>query len=359
MRKIIHVDMDCFYAAIEMREDPNLVSVPLAIGGAQDRRGVLCTCNYVARRYGVRAAMPTFIAKQKCPELIILPPRFELYRKESTAIREIFLRYTKLIEPLSLDEAFLDVSEAQKYQGSATLIAKAICYDIYNELGLTASAGVANNKLIAKIASDENKPNGICVVLPSEVMDFMYRLPVKKIFGVGPKLLEKLAIKGIETCGDLQEETLQALRSGFGKMGGSLYQYCRGKDDRPVNQARKRKSISVEWTFTKDIQSNNAIQDAAKHLLKRLMYRWELAGQPKFHKLFVKIKTSDFKSHTKEQVTHQISLDTELFILMLQTLYQQNPGAIRLIGLGMRLDQNLIMGQLDLPFPEFQDMAIR
>lgn len=346
--------MDCFYAAIEMREDPSLLNIPLAIGGSADRRGVLCTCNYVARRYGVRSAMPTFIAKQKCPDLIILPPRFEAYRKESNAIRDIFLSYTKLIEPLSLDEAFLDVSESIEYRGSATLIAKAICYDIYQKTGLTASAGVSQNKLIAKIASDENKPNGICVVPPDEVGGFISQLPVKKLFGVGPKLLEKLSTKGIETCGDLQEETLQALKSGFGKMGGCLYQYCRGIDDRPVVKARKRKSISVEWTFSKDLQAENELQEAAKQLLKRLLHRWELAGQPKFHKLFVKIKTSEFKSHTKEQMTHQINPDTDIFLLMLKTLKAQHLSSIRLIGLGIRLDHNLIMGQLDLPFPEFE-----
>lgn len=354
MRKIIHVDMDCFYAAIEMREDPQLVTKPLAIGGAQDRRGVLCTCNYVARAYGVRSAMPTFIAKQKCPDLIIMPPRFELYRQVSNQIRQIFLRYTSIVEPLSLDEAFLDVSDVQCYRGSATLIAKAICYDIYHELGLTASAGVAPNKLIAKIASDENKPSGLCVISPEQLADFVYKLPVKKLFGVGPKLLEKLTIKGIETCGDLQAETLQALRSGFGKMGGSLYQFCRGQDDRAVIQVRKRKSLSVEWTFSKDIQSNSDLAQACSQLLKRLIHRWSLAGQPRFHKLFVKIKTAEFKSHTKEQLIQQLNPETDLFFLMLQALRSANPGAIRLIGLGMRLDEDLVMGQLDLPFPEFE-----
>ncbi len=354
MRKIIHVDMDCFYAAVEMRDDPSLRNVPLAIGGNVGRRGILCTCNYIARQYGIRSAMPAFIAKQKCPELIILPPVFEKYRQASNLIREIFLRYTAIIEPLSLDEAFLDVSDVTQYRGSATLIAQAICYDIYHELDLTASAGVANNKLIAKIASDENKPNGICVVCPNEVETFIFRLPVKKLFGVGPKLQEKLAIKSIKTCGDLQAESLPALISGFGKMGVRLYQNCRGQDDRPVIKARKRKSISVESTLAKDLNDLSPLLSASQTLLKRLLHRWQLAGQPKFNKLFVKLKSAEFKLHTKEQVIHQISLETELFSLMLTSLYEEYPGPVRLIGLGMRLEHELIIGQLalDLEFDE-------
>ncbi len=350
MRKIIHIDMDCFYAAVEMRDNPELLNVPLAIGGDEGRRGVLCTSNYQARKYGVRAAMPSFMAKKLCPDLIILPPRFDVYRQESDSIRKIFARYTEFIEPLSLDEAYLDVTTVELYQGSATLIAQAILNDIWQELRLTASAGVASNKLIAKIASDENKPNGICIVTPDKIDDFIANLPVKKLFGVGPKLQQKLENKGINNCKDLQKQSLTDLVNEFGKMGVSLYQYSRGIDSREVTPARKRKSISVEWTFEENIESEQSLLRACEVLYKRLLKRWLLAGEPSFNKLFVKLKFDDFKQHTKEQICNKEEPSLEIFILMMELLNNNNQKPIRLLGLGLRIESYIEIGQLEFEF---------
>lgn len=348
LRKIIHIDMDCFYAAIEMREDPKLQKTPLAIGGDEGRRGVLCTCNYIARQYGVRSAMPSFKAKQLCPSLVILPPRFELYRQESQAIRKIFTEYTELIEPLSLDEAYLDVSESSHHKGSATLIAEDIRQQIWQQRRLTASAGVATNKLIAKIASDENKPNGICIISPEKVASFIANLAVKKLFGVGPKLQQKLTQLGIETCFELQQLPLQSLVSQFGKMGVNLYQYSRGIDNRAVMVARKRKSISVEWTFEQDLQEDKLIENTIKVLFERLKRRWQLAGEPQYHKVFVKLKLSDFSIQTKEQKIAHYSVD--IFKLIIKELRAKHAKPIRLLGLGLRLKQETDLGQLELDF---------
>lgn len=348
MRKIIHIDMDCFYAAVEMRQNPALKDRPLAIGGESGRRGVLCTCNYEARKYGVRSAMPTFMALKKCPNLKILPPRFELYRKESQAIREIFKRFTDSIEPLSLDEAYLDVSSVDLLHGSATLIAKAIRQMIFDERQLTASAGIGTNKLIAKIASDENKPNGMCVVTPDDLANFIEHLPVKKLFGVGEKLQAKLAALGIETCKELQLLPLQTLISQFGKMGVSLYQYARGIDNRPVQTARRRKSISVEWTFSEDLELNQAYQRACEILYKRLLKRWQLAGEPQFRKIFVKVKFADFKISSHEQIYTQLSLG--MFQMMADEVVKQHQKTFRLLGFGIRLAESTEIGQLEFDY---------
>lgn len=342
--------MDCFYAAIEIKHRPELANLPVAVGGESGRRGVLCTCNYIARSYGVRSAMPTFLAKKRCPDLIVLPPQFELYRKESQAIREIFSRYADLIEPLSLDEAYLDVSDSEYHRGSATLIAQAILGLIHQERQLTASAGVANNKLIAKIASDENKPNGMYVVTPNEVEQFIKPMPVEKLFGVGPKMAEKLSHMGIETCQDLQAVSLQVLSQQFGKMGVSLYQYCRGIDNRAVISSRPRKSLSVEWTFNQDIEDEQAIKQAVKVLYGRLIKRWSLAGEPKFKKGYIKIKDNNFKVYSFEQAMFSCSLD--IYILMMDRLFQKHKTPIRLIGLGFKLEQACVLGQMEFDFEE-------
>ena len=250
-RRIIHIDMDCFYAAVEMREHPELAGRPIAVGGASGR-GVLTTCNYPAREYGVRSAMPVFKAKQLCPQLVILPVRFELYREASRNIREIFKRYTELVEPLSLDEAYLDVSH-HKRRGAE--LAEEIRAAIYAETGLTASAGIGPNKLVAKIASDWNKPNGQCVVSPSRVAAFMQDLPVRRIWGVGPKSAARLSEIGVETCGQLHAYEKAELASEFGSFGLELHQLCRGIDERPVEANRIRKSLSNEHTFAKNIET--------------------------------------------------------------------------------------------------------
>ncbi len=254
IRKIIHIDMDCFYAAIEMRDFPELANKPIAVGGDAKRRGVIATCNYAARQFGIRSAMPTVHALKLCRELILRPVRMDVYQKESQYIRSLLTEYTDLIEPLSLDEAYLDVTESTQCQGSATWIAQEIRARIYQTRQLTASAGIAPNKSLAKIASDWHKPNGQMVIRPEDVSAFVLDLPVRKLFGVGPRMEEKLGALNIKTCADLQRYSVEYLLQKFGAMGQRLYELARGIDNRPVNPERIRKSISVEETIQKTCQ---------------------------------------------------------------------------------------------------------
>src|SRR5881394_4122404 len=242
--------MDCFYAAIEVRDRPSLRGKPIGVGGARDRRGVLTTCNYEARKFGVRSAMPTFMALQRCPNLIVLPTRFDVYRREAAVIRGILHRFTSLIEPLSLDEAYLDVTVHPSAPGP---LAQAIRNTIFHETKLTSSAGVAPNKLIAKIASEINKPNGQYEVKPEKVSEFMQPLPVRKLWGIGAVAEEKLAQAGVTTCGGMQRLSRAELHELFGKFGSELYDLCRGIDERPVEPNRERKSLSTEETFGSDL----------------------------------------------------------------------------------------------------------
>jgi len=251
-RKIIHIDMDCFYAAVEMRDFPEYRNIPLAVGG-DGPRSVLCTCNYIARQYGVRSALSAVKAKQLCPELTIVHGRMNVYQDISVKIREIFSRYTQLIEPLSLDEAYLDVSECTLFNGSATLIAKDIRRAIYDELKLTASAGIAPIKFLAKIASDLNKPNGQYVITPEHVSDFIDSMPLSKIPGVGKVTNEKLLAQGLAYGRDVKVIDEASLIRQFGKLGCSLWSKCQGIDKRSIETSRIRKSVGVERTFSDDI----------------------------------------------------------------------------------------------------------
>src|SRR5438105_758436 len=307
-RKIIHLDMDCFYAAIEMRERPELRGKPLGVGGARDRRGVLTTASYEARVFGVRSAMPTFMALQKCPQLIVVPARFDLYRRESLRIREIFRAFTDLIEPLSLDEAYLDVSHL-RYDPAA--VAAEIRGRIFEQTRLTASAGIGPNKLIAKIASDLNKPNGQFEVKPEEVPEFMRELPVRKIWGVGPVLSEKLARRGIATCGQLQRLTRAELHAMFGKFGFELFELCRGIDHRPVEPHRERKSLSTERTFLENLATLEQCEARLAELHEELL--GDLARKPDarpVHKIFVKLKWADFSRTTAERIADEPVLES-------------------------------------------------
>jgi len=256
MRKIIHIDMDCFYAAIEEREDPSLRGKPVAVGGS-GRRGVLTTANYEARRFGCRSAMPGYRALELCPQLVMLPVRFDLYRSESAGIRAIFARFTGLIEPLSLDEAYLDVSVLRS---SGAAVAREIRAQIREETGLAASAGIAPNKLVAKIASDWNKPDGQFEVKPDEVDEFMRGLPVNRLWGVGRRNNERLAKLGVETCGDLRQFEKLELSQRFGRWGLELWKLCRGIDQREVCTDRPSKSLSTERTFGEDVTTVQALE---------------------------------------------------------------------------------------------------
>lgn len=355
MRKIIHIDMDCFYAAIECRDDPSVADKPVGVGG-HTSRGVLTTCNYVARKFGCRSAMPVFKALELCPNLIIKPVRFDVYRRESRKIRKIFSRYTELIEPLSLDEAYLDVSHQKRY---AYDIARSIRKEIFAETGLTASAGIAPNKMLAKIASDWRKPNGQFAVLPDQILEFMQDLPVRRIPGVGPRAEELFLSKGIETCGQLQEVAINELEQWMGPSRATeLYSRCRGEDDRPVESHRERKSQSVERTYPQDIGTLEGCLQQLPDLLLEL--KNDLArssnataekgafGQFTFTKIFVKLKFSNFQQTTREAAGHTLS--EESFARLMEDAFVRSPHAVRLIGVGVRFPEPVDDSQLELTF---------
>jgi len=351
MKKFIHIDMDCFYAAVEMRDNPKLASVPLAIGG-NSRRGVLSTANYIAREYGVRSAMSNYHAKQLCPDLVIVPGRMAVYKQVSTQIRTIFNRYTDLVEPLSLDEAYLDVTDSTAFKGSATLIAEQIRTDIFNTTGLTASAGIAPIKFIAKIASDENKPNGQFVVLPEQVDLFLVQLPLGKIPGVGKVTLEKLNLKGLYTGQDVREKGANWMQQHVGNFGVSLYQKCMGEHIVLVSTERARKSLSVEHTYEYNKNSLDECLEQLPQLLDELTVRLNKQQlQNKINKLSVKVKFANFVVTSADQANHQ--LNTAIFKELLAKAYQrglQQP--VRLLGIGVGIknqpEHNLQLSILDV-----------
>ncbi len=324
--------MDCFYAAIEVRDHPELRGKPIGVGGARDRRGVLTTASYEAREFGVRSAMPTFIALQKCPQLIVVPTRFDIYRQDSQRIREIFRTFTEIIEPLSLDEAFLDVSHLP-YEPAA--VASEIRARIFDETKLTASAGIAPNKMLAKIASDLNKPNGQFEIEPHAVAAFMRELSVRKIWGIGAVSAEKLERRGIKTCGHLQRFSRIELHGMFGKFGLELFELCRGIDDREVEPHRERKSLSTERTFSQNLATLAECEERLAELHEELLADLARAREPRaVHKLFVKLKFADFSRTTAECVGDEPAL--ERFQNLLAEAFHRSRQTIRLMGLGVR-----------------------
>ncbi|WP_105103787.1 DNA polymerase IV [Microbulbifer pacificus] len=351
MRKIIHCDCDCFYASVEMRDDPNLRGRPVAVGGSSDRRGVISTCNYEARSFGVRSAMPTSQAKKLCPDLIVVPGNMKKYREVSAQIREIFLSYTDIIEPLSLDEAFLDVTDSVHCNGSATLIAREIRARVFKDLGITISAGVAPNKFLAKIASDWQKPDGLTVIKPDAVEDFVLRLPVKKIHGVGRVTAEKMHREGIRTCSDLRRFSMVELVQKYGKFGNRLFQLCRGQDQRPVSGDGARKSVSVEHTFSEDLQMHKEWQEEMVSLYGRLQERLDRLGDRyEISAAVVKVKYADFSQSTQERGSRAARI-TE-FKQLLQQCWDRRSDPIRLLGIGVKLkDLRADLGPEQLPLP--------
>ncbi|MDX2346500.1 MAG: DNA polymerase IV [Legionella sp.] len=352
IRKIIHIDMDCFYAAIEMRDYPELAKLPIAVGGSPDRRGVISTCNYYARQFGVRSAMATGYALKLCPDLVIQPTRMAVYREESGFIREIFSEYSDKIEPLSLDEAYLDVTGSTHHEGSASWIAEAIRARIYETRGLTASAGIAPNKSLAKIASDWHKPNGQMVITPEDIDAFMHDLSVRKLFGVGPVMASRLDALGVQTCGELQQHSKIMLAKQFGSMGERLYELSRGIDSREVQSERIRKSISVEETYVKDLINLESCLAEIPGLLERLKARIEKAdASPNIHNLFVKLKFDDFQQTTVERLSNQI--DVDLIKQLMQEGFERKLRPVRLLGIGVRLAETKNSNQdcFQLPLP--------
>jgi DNA polymerase-4 len=337
-RKIIHIDMDAFYASVEQRDNPAYRGKPIAVGGSpQGRGGVVATASYEARKFGVRSAMPSKKALELCPDVIFVRPRFEVYKAVSIQIRNIFERYTDLIEPLSLDEAFLDVTEDKQQIGSAIDIAKAIKQAIRTELQLTASAGVSINKFIAKIASDMNKPDGLTFVGPSKIQSFIDGLGVEKFFGVGKVTAEKMNRMGLHTGADLKKLSESELVKHFGKAGKFYYNIVRGIDERRVQPHRETKSISAEDTFPYDLKELDEMFEAID-ILSQIVYERVRRHGLKSRTITLKIKFHDFKQITRSQSLPQAFADLETIRKTGRKLLESidlEEKKIRLLGVGV------------------------
>lgn len=336
MRKIIHIDMDAFYASVEQRDNPGLRSKAIAVGYGE-ARGVVTTASYEARKFGVHSAMPSLTAKNKCPGLIFVPPRFDVYHEVSAQIHEIFLEYTDLVEPLSLDEAFLDVTVNHKNNPSATLIAKEIRQKIFEKTGLTASAGVSMNKFLAKIASDCRKPDGLFVILPEKAEKFVESLKIEQFFGVGKVTAKKMHENRIFTGYDLKQRTEADLIGLFGKLGHELYLNARGIDHREVEPNRITKSISNETTFLQDKDNLNLLTVELYHLAKEVFVRMleeEFFGKT----ITIKIKYADFKIITRSKTLPQKITDFYQMWPVAREMMKQiglSGKPVRLIGFGV------------------------
>lgn len=343
-RKILHIDMDCFYAAIEEREDPSLKGKPVGVGG-RSMRGVLTTANYEARKFGCHSAMPVFKAMEKCPQLILVPVQFDLYREESRKIRSIFARFTEMVEPLSLDEAYLDVSELES---SGAAIAREIRNQIREELRLTASAGIAPNKMLAKVASDWEKPDGQFEITVDQIAEFMLTLPVKKIPGVGRKMMEKLTTLGVSTCGDMQRYERVDLARRFGRWGSELYDLCRGEDERPVTVSRERKSVSTETTFRENRESLEQLDEAIGPMIRELAE--SLSGKHQERRIksqVVKLKFADFETTTAERASS--AADPAVYAELLAEAWSRGAGrSVRLLGVGVKFADQEAEAQMEL-----------
>jgi len=334
LRKIIHVDMDAFFASVEQRDNPDLRGKPVAVGGAGGR-GVVAAASYEARQFGVKSAMPSVTAARACPDLIFVKPRFEAYRAVSQQIRAIFRRFTPHVEPLSLDEAYLDVSEDLQGIGSATRIAQLIRAQIHAETGLTASAGVSYNKFLAKLASDQNKPDGLCVIRPGQGAQFVAGLPVRRFHGVGPRGGEKMARLGIETGADLAAKDLDFLRQHFGSFAEYLYRAARGIDLRPVRANRIAKSIGGERTFFEDQSDPEELRDTLERIIAIV---WDRVADKsaRGRTVTLKLKFTDFQIATRSRSQAQAVADRATFARLARELLAAElplPMPIRLMGL--------------------------
>lgn len=367
LRKIIHIDMDCFFAAVEMRDNPKLKNIPLAIGGSPTGRGVLSTCNYVARKFGLRSAMTSAQALKLCPHVTFIRGNFSKYKEASNQIRNIFFRFSRLVEPLSLDEAYIDVTHNKSFKGSATLIAQEIRRLIFKETGLTASAGVGPNKFIAKVASDWRKPNGIFVVTPTQAFKFAQELPVRKFPGVGKVTEQKLHKLGVKTGADISSHEFLIL-SKFGKFARGLIRRSNGVCFNEVITEYDRKSLSVEKTFNEDLCSLNAVKDQFPLIVDEVIHRlqdWKLKKSPESppYKAFVKIKFSDFTQVTQERSlapeyfesvwqNGELSSDLESELnKLLEMAYLKSEKTVRLIGMGLKFRPKSSSGKnLERPY---------
>lgn len=334
-RKIIHVDMDAFYASVEQLDDESLRGKPLAVGGSE-QRGVVAAASYEARKFGVRSAMSGVLAKRKCPELIFVKPRFERYKEVSQQIRKIFLEYSDLVEPLSLDEAFIDVTVNKKNMESANDIAKEIRAKIFEETGLTASAGISINKFTAKIASDINKPNGQKTVNPEEILQFLEQLEIRKFYGVGKVTAEKMYQLGIFTGKDLKTKSLDFLETHFGKSGTYYYDVVRGIHNSEVKPHRIPKSVGAERTFNENLSSEIFMLERLDQIateLERRLKKADIAGKT----ITLKIKYSDFTLNTRSKTLPYYITDKDLILeTAKELLYQEElQNSVRLLGISL------------------------
>ncbi len=345
--------MDAFYASVEQRDNPDLRGKPVAVGGSRER-GVVAAASYEARVFGVKSAMPSSIAARRCPNLIFVPPRFEVYREVSQKIRAIFYAYTDLIEPLSLDEAFLDVTQNKRQMTSATDIAREIRQRIFDETGLTASAGISVNKFIAKVASDINKPNGQKLIHPTQIDAFTANLEIKRFFGIGKVTAGRLNDMGIHTGADLRKYTRPELVQMFGKSGSYYYHICRGLDDRPVRPDRIRKSVGAERTYSEDLSELDDQQTAMRRIAEEVSKRMK-QGEHRGKTITVKLRYSDFTTHTRSRsLDHFTDLEAEIYAIAADLLEgHPREQALRLLGISIsNLDTESRSegGQLTLDF---------
>jgi DNA polymerase-4 len=333
VRKIIHIDMDAFFASVEQRDNPELAGKPVAVGSPGER-GVLTTASYEARKYGVKSAMPSKVAARLCPDLIFVRPRFDAYKEVSSQIRGIFHEYTDLVEPLSLDEAFLDVTENKKDIPSATIIAREIKDKIKHQTQLTASAGISINKFLAKIASDVNKPDGLFLIPPEKAVEFVENLPIEKFFGIGKVTAKKMHEMGIKSGLDLKKLSETELRKKFGKVGSYYYQIARAEDHRAVNPHRIRKSLGAENTFIKDLVDMQDVKSELENILDTLYERLKKSNT-KGKTLTIKIKYSDFQQITRSKTADTWIEDKSQFKSIYEELLNQVEirDGIRLLGI--------------------------
>ncbi|HDR04458.1 MAG TPA: DNA polymerase IV [Candidatus Marinimicrobia bacterium] len=354
--KIIHIDMDAFFASVEQFDTPEYKGKPLVVGG-RGPRSVVAAASYEARKYKIHSAMPMTQARRLCPTLIIIPPRFERYALVSRQIMDIFHEYTDLVEPLSLDEAFLDVTVNKPGMSSATLIAEEIRRKIWEKTGLTASAGVSINKFVAKVASDINKPNGITVILPHEVGDFLKKLPIQKFYGIGAVTAEKMKSLGIHHGADLLQFDLPALIHHFGKVGAWYYDIVRGIDHRPVQTTYERKSFGTETTYSEDLYGEEAVRVALEKVCEELWRRLEkkpAAGKT----VTLKIRYADFTTKTISKSYAAPIENLESFLETAQQLLQKEfplKMGVRLLGLTFSNLQAESSVTLPIPFPSDKD----
>ncbi|WP_422357036.1 DNA polymerase IV [Qipengyuania flava] len=334
LRKIIHVDMDAFFASVEQRDNPELRGKPVAVGGSSGR-GVVAAASYEARKFGVRSAMPSVTAKRLCPDLVFCKSRFDVYREVSQQIRAIFRHHTDLVEPLSLDEAYLDVTEDKLGIGSATRIAELIRQEIRAKTRLTASAGVSYNKFLAKIASDQNKPDGLCVIRPGDGASFVADLPIRRFHGVGPKGAEKMARLGIETGGDLATRDIEWLRAHFGSFADYLYRAARGIDLRPVRSSRIRKSVGGERTFSRDLSSGSELRETMEDIID-IVWGYIERAEARGRTVTLKMKYTDFQIFSRAKTVDRPIASKEEFASVGRALLEEVlplPMPIRLMGL--------------------------